>query len=315
MKKVLKIVGIVILLLIIGLIIKNIITSQIMSNSSWLKEDYYEDFKSESDLEKKYAGKGEYEVSEVEYKVEDKAIDCIRVWYPTELENSNKIYPMIFEVNASNVKAKNLKSSFKRLASWGFIVVGNDDPQTGNGESVEKTLDYIFNKWNFKDNIDKDNIGIVGYSQGGAGALRVISMLDSGKYFKTIFTGSSAYSTLAKNMGWEYDMTKVNIPYFMTAGTGESDDRNITDTANKFGGVAPLSSLKENYQAMSNDVLKIRARAVGAEHQDMLNRTDGYMTAWMLYQLKNDDEAGKAFIGENADILSNSNWQDVVKNK
>ena len=314
MKKMFKIIGIVLLVLIVITIIKNKITE----NASWLRDDYYKDFKTESELEKKYSGIGEYEVNEVVYKSDDKNIKNIRIWYPKELENSNNSYPAILIVNASNTRAKNLKASFKRLASWGFIVIGNDDPQTGNGISATKTIEYILNV--DKDNIlynkiDKNNIGIVGYSQGGAGALRVVSMLDSGKYFKTIFTGSSACSTLAKNMGWEYDMSKVNIPYFMTAGTGESDDRNVEDIVNEFGGVAPLSSLKENYNTMSNDIFKVRARAVGAEHQDMLNRTDGYMTAWMLYQLKNDKEAEKVFVGDNAEILSNNNWQDIEKNK
>ena len=54
---------------------------------------------------------------------------------------------------------------------------------------------------------------------------------------------------------------------------------------------------------------------VGAEHEDMLARTDGYMTVWMLYQLYGDEEAGQALIGENAEILSNANWQDIERNK
>ncbi|SDW47755.1 hypothetical protein SAMN04487759_11631 [Kandleria vitulina] len=78
---------------------------------------------------------------------------------------------------------------------------------------------------------------------------------------------------------------------------------------------APLSSLKDNYNKMSDDVFKIRARVSGAEHQDMLHRTDGYMTAWMLYHLQNDEEAGKAFIGDDAEILINNNWQDIEKNQ
>ena len=44
-------------------------------------------------------------------------------------------------------------------------------------------------------------------------------------------------------------------------------------------------------------------------------RSDGYMTAWMLYQLMDDAEAASAFIGEEAEILHNSNWQDVEKNQ
>ena len=63
------------------------------------------------------------------------------------------------------------------------------------------------------------------------------------------------------------------------------------------------------------DVQKVRARAVGAEHEQMLMRSDGYMTAWMLYQLAGDEEAAAVFVGENAEILHNNNWQDVEKNQ
>lgn len=52
-----------------------------------------------------------------------------------------------------------------------------------------------------------------------------------------------------------------------------------------------------------------------AEHQDMLQLTDGYMTAWMLYHLQGDTEAASVFTGENAEILTNSGWQHVEKNK
>ena len=53
------------------------------------------------------------------------------------------------------------------------------------------------------------------------------------------------------------------------------------------------------------------AREVGKDHGDMLRSADGYMTAWFMYWLKDDTEAGKAFFGENAEIFTNSNWQDV----
>ena len=41
---------------------------------------------------------------------------------------------------------------------------------------------------------------------------------------------------------------------------------------------------------------------------------DGYMTAWFMYWLQGDEEAGKAFFGENAEIKTNENWQDVTVN-
>ena len=163
---------------------------------------------------------------------------------------------MIIITNASNTRARNIEAYLKHLASWGFIVVGNEDPQAGSGESTSKTLDYMMNI--DKDSIlynkiDYDNIGSIGHSQGGAGAIRAVTKFDNSKYFKTLFTGSASYPLLAKNMGWEYDASEIKIPYFMTA--------------------------------------------------------------WMLYQLKNDEEAGKVFIGEEAEILTNKNWQDIEKNQ
>lgn len=161
--------------------------------------------------------------------------------------------------------------------------------------------------------IDYDNMGIIGYSQGGAGAICAVTNYENGIRYKAMFTGSAAYPTLARNMGWEYDASKVTIPYFMVAGTGKSDDSG-SDPETSYGGVSPLSALTSNYNSISDDVQKIRARAVGAEHEQMLMRSDGYMTAWMLYQLAGDEEAAAVFAGENAEILHNNNWQDVEKN-
>ena len=167
----------------------------------------------------------------------------------------------------------------------------------------------------FYKKISPTNIGIIGFSQGGAGAIRAVTEFENSNRYKTMFTGSAAYPFLAKNMGWEYDASKITIPYFMTARTGSSDDSGVEDIYQKFGGVCPLEALKDIYGAMSNDVFKIRARIKGAEHEDMLTLTDGYMTAWMLYQLYDDAEAAKVFVGDDAEITSNTNWQDIEKNR
>lgn len=316
MKKVLKIIGIVVLILIILLVILSI-KGYIESQKPVYEDDYYKDFQSDEELETKYSKLGKYEVSYEEHESENSSIKKIRIWYPKELENNNNEYPMIIVVNASGVPAFRYEPFFKRLASWGFIVVGNEDGQTGTGETTSITLDYMLNISNdskLYNKIDKNNIGIIGYSQGGAGAIRAVTEFENGKNYKTIFTGSAAYPFLANNMGWNYDTSKIKIPYFMTAGTGKSDDSG-KDSSKEFGGVAPLSSLIENYDKITNDVFKIRARSVGTEHEDMLVQTDSYMTAWMLYQLQDDKEASKIFVGDDAEILHNKKWQDIEKNK
>lgn len=322
MKKVLKIVGLVILVIIISIVLIAgflLIKNHIDSWKPWLKKDYYNQFQSDSELEKKYAGLGGYEVSSEAVKSEDKTIGNIRIWYPSEMKNSQDDYPMVVVVNGSNTAALNYEAYFERLASWGFIVVGNDDRQSGIGISTSQTLDYMLEQNQnpdslFYEKVDTTNIGIAGYSQGGAGAVRAVTEYENSGLYKTIFTGSAAHSCLAQMWGG-YDASKVSIPWFMTAATGNSDDTGATDATREWLGVAPLSSLVENYNAMSDDVFKLRARVAGAEHEEMQMKTDGYMTAWMLYQLQGDEEAAKALTGENAKILRNANWQDIEKNR
>ncbi len=296
----------------------SIIKGFIDAKKSSFEEDYYKDFSSSAPLEWKYSQLGEYEVSYLDNPSDHEAIEKVRFWYPTELENSDENYPVIVVVNASGAPAFKYEPWFKRLASWGFIVVGNEDPQAGTGETTSLMLDYLLNlpqDHQLNGRLDTENIGIVGFSQGGAGALAAVTMYDNGTAYKTVFTGSAAYPFLAGNMGWKYDVSKVKIPYFMVAGTGQTDDKGVADITKEYAGVAPLASLIENYEAISDDVLKVRARATGAEHEDMLARSDGYMTAWMLWQLRSDEEAATVFIGEDAEILHNNNWQDVEKNK
>ena len=283
-----------------------------------ITEGYYKKFHSDAELEMKYSQLGEYDVAYTEMPSENESIAKIRFWYPAELEKNDNKYPVIMVVNASGTPAASYEPFFERLASWGFIVVGNEDPQTGTGETASITLDCVMNlpaDHILYDHMDQENMGIIGYSQGGAGALAAVSEYENGKMYKTIFTGSAAYQFMAGNFGWRYDVTKIHIPYFMTAGTGKSDDKGVEDPTKEYGGVSPLSALVENYEQVPEDVMKIRARAAGAEHEEMLMRTDGYMTAWMLYQLQGNEEAGKAFLGEDAEILHNANWQDIDKNR
>lgn len=318
MKKVMYILEIVVLC-IIALVAALMVKNYFDSKKPLLSDDYYTVFKSDSKLEKKYSGKGDFTVSSVKYKSDNKSIGNFRIWYPSEMGNGAKTYPLIVVANGSNTPALTYQPYFERLASWGFVVIGNDDKQNGTGDTTSETLDYMIslNKDTnsiFCGRIDEDKIGIAGYSQGGAAAIRAVTEFENSDKYKAIFTGSAAYALLAKNMGWEYDILKVTISYFMTGGTGASDDSGKYGD-DEFAGVAPLFSLKDNYNGMRGDIEKLHARVTGAEHFEMQLRTDGYMTAWMLYHLYGDEEAAKAFVGDEAEILHNTNWQDIEKNK
>jgi hypothetical protein len=102
----------------------------------------------------------------------------------------------------------------------------------------------------------------------------------------------------------------VQIPYFMVAGTGISDAGDGKDGG--WVGVTPLVSLEENYLAMPDDIDRVMARRIGAEHEDMMACSDAYLTAWMLYRLYGDEQAAEVFVGASAELRNNELWQDVA---
>ena len=42
----------------------------------------------------------------------------------------------------------------------------------------------------------------------------------------------------------------------------------------------------------------------------MLYSANGYVTAWFMWHLQGDEEASKAFVRDNAEILGNKLYQD-----
>lgn len=267
-------------------------------------------------MEQRYSQLGPHEVLQLDLPNEDERIGAVRMWYPAELEDSDVLWPVVVVVNASGSPASVYEPWFARLASWGLVVVGNEDPQAGTGETASLTLDVVVDLPEgcpLEGKLDGGRMGIVGFSQGGAGALAALTQYENGGLYRTVFTGSAAYPFLAENMGWHYDASKVSVPWLMVAGTGTSDDAGVDDPTKEFGGVAPLLSLVEDYDAVDPALPRVRARAVGAEHEDMLARSDGYMTAWLLWQLCDDGDAAQAFVGADAEIAHNPGWQDVGK--
>ena len=311
MNKFIKVAPAVIIIAALALMLlggRNLIDSKLPVMSS----TYYKDFKTSAELEQKYSQTGEYEVKNRTVETGDEVIGDLLIWYPSE---TGEHFPVIIVGNPSQMGAGRYKGFFERLASWGFVVVGNNESQTGKGEGIDKTVDVLFGLVDthpLREVIDYDNIGLIGYSQGGAGALAAVTEQKNGDKFKALFTGSAACHEIADGYGWTYDTSKVTIPYFMAAGTGDSDAGNDEKDVE---GVATFVSLMDSYDSIDPGVPKVRARIVGAEHNEVLQRADGYMTAWMLYQLKGDQEAAKVFAGDDCEILNNDNWQDVEKNQ
>ncbi len=85
----------------------------------------------------------------------------------------------------------------------------------------------------------------------------------------------------------------------MIAGTGDDFETQL---------VIPIEKMILMYNKISSP--KVMMRRIGAGHGQMLYSADGYVTAWFMWQLQGDEEAAKAFIGENVEIMNNSLYQD-----
>ncbi|MFD1886313.1 poly(ethylene terephthalate) hydrolase family protein [Paenibacillus wenxiniae] len=291
---------------------------------SYRSSHYFDFVTTDKPIEAKYTAPGPHEVSYVEFDADNVVFKNYDVWYPSDIKQSTSPVPLIVIANGTGSTALTYKAIFKHLASWGFIVVGNADENSRTGASSAASLNFMLRlnqdqQSNFYGKIDTDHIGITGHSQGGVAVINAVTQQQNGHYYKAMFTASATSSFWGqKNQlgeDWSYDVTKVNIPYFMVAGTGAFDAGTATDiSAQKGQGIAPLWSLNTNYAHIPDSVTKVMARRVHADHGDMMTHADAYMIAWFMYWLQNDQQAGNAFFGKNAEILTNANWQNIRKN-
>ncbi len=310
------------------LIIVLILTAAVMAVvlSAGRKASHYYDYSNPvGEIEKEYTAMGDEKVSCKEFDAGDENIKKFAVWYPAELQGSARKYPVVLWANGTGSKSETYKYFLTHLASWGFIAVGNDDENTRTGDSLEAALTFLLAENEnpdsvFYQKVDPDNIGIGGHSQGGAAVFNMVTNQEHGSMIKTVYSVSatSSYHTAVFGDEWEYDVSKINVPTFLTAGTGTFDagtaaakEQVSDEKAGIMQGICPLWSLEENYGLLPDTIDKVYARKTGVDHGDSYLQFDGYMTAWFRYYLAGDSEAGKAFYGEQPEIAGNSQYQDV----
>lgn len=265
---------------------------------SMAPSDYTDTVKTGGKVEAKYLVMGDYSVDYVTRKGSD-VTKKIYIYYPEDLNESS--YPVVVMLNGTGVLPKKYKAVFEHLASWGFIVIGSNDDSSGFGTSADESIDLI-NKENndsasiFYGKMDTSNIGITGHSQGGAGVLTIMNHKDC---YKTAVALSPTHEEMSHNLGWNYDLSKIETPILILAGTkGDFETQSVI----------PIDKMKEMFEKIP--AKKIMARKIGMEHGHMLYSADGYVTAWFMWHLKGDESAAKAFSGKDAELLTNELYSD-----
>ena len=234
------------------------------------------------------------------YQVTVHSIDGIHVFLPDTVHKAP--LPTVVMVNGTGLKALHYRPVFEHLASWGFIVIGNDDSNAWNGRSALVSLDKALFQNSMVSSplyqrIDLDRIGVVGHSQGAMGAINAATEDDR---FKVLYAASCPQKSLAKKLGWSYSMKTISIPTMLVAGTGWIDRH-----------ISPLDSLLLLAEEFPDTTPILMGRLKGVEHRYVLHEGDAYMTAWLRHILTNDADAAAALASDNPEILNNPRWQDV----
>ena len=244
-------------------------------------------------VEQKYHENGPYQVTA-------HSIDDIHVFVPDTIHNAP--LPTVVMVNDTGLKALHYRPVFEHLASWGFIVIGNNDSNAWNGRSALVSLDKALSQNSMESSplyqrIDLDRIGVVGHSQGAMGAINAATEDDR---FKVLYAASCPQKSLAKKLGWNYSMKTISIPTMLVAGTGWIDRH-----------ISPLESLLHLAEKLPDATLMLLGRLKGVEHRFVLHEGDAYMTAWLRCFLADDVDAAAALTNNNSEIFNNPRWQDV----
>ena len=306
MRKALKIIGIIVLILIVGISI----LLKFLGSRPVVPANYTQDTETGGPIEAKYMATGSHEVSTYEEPVLQ-SFSKYTIDYPTELETTDEKYPVIVVCNGSGTPISKYLSVPEHFASWGFIVIGTEEEYDWSGFSAEMCIRHLQklndsesigeNKNIFYQKVDFDNVGIVGHSQGGVGVLNAVTEQKHADIYKTAVSLSPTNKELAHNLEWDYDATLVDTPILLIAGAGGGDDWVITG---------------EQLQAIYSDIdnNKVMLRRKDTPHNETLYAANGYVTAWFMWHLQGDDEAAKAFAGDNTEIYVNSLYQDQHTN-
>lgn len=265
---------------------------------------YETSVKTEEPLEKKYLQPGPYAAASLEQPTSENW-KKYEVWYPAELAETEKSYPVLILSNGTGVHASSAKAMLKHFASWGFVVLGNEEDNSWQGLSAEKGLTWLLEENEregsvFYHRIDRDQIGAFGHSQGGVGTINAITVQPHHGLYKAAVSESPTQLPLARNLKWSYAPGKVTVPIFYVASNGFFDSRIVI----------PASQLEQIFDMSTASPFRVMAIRKKADHGEMLYKADGYVTAWFLYWLQGDETAGTVF-QKNGELSQNPLYEKV----
>ncbi|WP_054532879.1 poly(ethylene terephthalate) hydrolase family protein [Herpetosiphon geysericola] len=225
------------------------------------------------------------------------------IYYPTDLVRA---YPVIIWGNGTIASPEKYAGLFEHLASWGFIVIDSYSENTGDGAAIIQTLDYLIAANADPTNalfqkIQLDQIGAVGTSQGATGIINASNRYPQGQMIKTLITNALPQQRWTDE-AHTYDPSLIAVPWLILSGT-----RDLI--------VSPAAANQASLE-QSSAHKRFLAISVGAGHteiEDDGGSYRGYLTAWLLGFLADDQQALNIFEPTHGEIWANPHWTHVVR--
>lgn len=266
-----------------------------LSKRPFVPGNYTEKVKTGGEIEEHYMHMGPLETAVYQTEAPEDWGSYI-IHYPKDLQET---YPVVVFVNGTGVIASKYPALFEHLASWGFIVIGNEDTSTFSGDSANASIAFLLEQNEernslFYHKVDIAHIGISGHSQGGVGVFNALKDETYGKLYTCAVSLSPTEMELAEALHIPYNPEGITTPTMVIA--SEEHDVITKD------GIHAIDALLEGPH--------ISAMRINADHGKMLYEGDGYVTAWLMYWLKEDKEAGSLFSAD-SEWYNNPLWKEV----
>lgn len=236
----------------------------------------------DSNIEATYAADGPY-------STKSQSVSGFTIFYPSNLEGN---HPIITWGNGTAAPTMVYRPLLNHLASWGFVVIASDSVMTQNGDDLIAGIDYLIDqnetpRSDFYGMLDTDHIGTTGHSQGGGGAINAAT--------DSRVTCSVPIAPSPGSIG------QVDGPVFLVAGR--------TDSIVSASLVRATSYSRATGPTVFGIVDGMGHMAFAGD----AGNARGYITAWFMYHLQDDEYAGEAFI-DDCEICSDSDWEVNMKN-
>lgn len=220
------------------------------------------------------------------------------IYYPKELQDTTKVYPLIVWANATGFNASKNLQLFDMLSKEGYIIVASNEKFAGNGTDQIASLDYILSRNKksgdmFYKRVSTVNITALGHSQGG---MSTVNACANDKRF-------SCAISIAGNSSVN-EAKRLSTPTLFFTGTGDwivPSSQYVSPAYNNCKGPAVYVSLKGGSHTACWDNDKPSAYA-------------NYILKWIKAWNNNDNDALRAFEAD-GELANDPAWQDYAAKK